>query len=63
MLFRSGVDLENAADYINAGAVAVGIGSCLVDARKPLSEAYLAKVTENASHLIRAIKVAKAEKE
>lgn len=63
LITTGGVDLENAADYINSGAVAVGIGSCLVDARKPLSEAYLAKVTENASHLIRAIKVAKAEKE
>jgi 2-dehydro-3-deoxyphosphogluconate aldolase/(4S)-4-hydroxy-2-oxoglutarate aldolase len=45
-----GVNLENAIDWINAGASAVGLGSALVDNKAIENEDY-AKLTENAKKL------------
>ncbi|MCB9207083.1 MAG: bifunctional 4-hydroxy-2-oxoglutarate aldolase/2-dehydro-3-deoxy-phosphogluconate aldolase [Ignavibacteriales bacterium] len=45
-----GVNLENAIDWINAGASAVGLGSALVDIKAIETENY-AKLTDNAKKL------------
>lgn len=46
-----GINLNNAKDYICAGAVAVGIGTSLVDPKRALTDEYLLEVTENAKRL------------
>jgi 2-dehydro-3-deoxyphosphogluconate aldolase / (4S)-4-hydroxy-2-oxoglutarate aldolase len=45
-----GVDLDNAGDWLRAGAVAVGVGSALLDARAIAEERYHV-LTENARRL------------
>lgn len=47
-----GIDMSNAKDYILAGAIAVGIGSSLVDPKRELTDDYLALITENAKKLM-----------
>ncbi|MEH7403856.1 bifunctional 4-hydroxy-2-oxoglutarate aldolase/2-dehydro-3-deoxy-phosphogluconate aldolase [Gottfriedia acidiceleris] len=47
-----GINLQNAKDYIRAGAVAVGVGSSLVDPKRQLTDQYLLKVTQNAKGLM-----------
>jgi 2-dehydro-3-deoxyphosphogluconate aldolase / (4S)-4-hydroxy-2-oxoglutarate aldolase len=47
-----GINTENAKDYIRAGAVAVGVGSSLVDPTKELTEPYLRSITEKAQQLM-----------
>jgi 2-dehydro-3-deoxyphosphogluconate aldolase/(4S)-4-hydroxy-2-oxoglutarate aldolase len=42
-----GVTLQNAGDWIKAGACAVGIGSALLD-KKAIEEENYSKLTENA---------------
>jgi 2-dehydro-3-deoxyphosphogluconate aldolase/(4S)-4-hydroxy-2-oxoglutarate aldolase len=54
-----GVTLENAADFISAGAVVVGLGSALVDSRL-LAAGRFEVLTERAEHLIRAVRAARA---
>ncbi|MFP7297057.1 bifunctional 4-hydroxy-2-oxoglutarate aldolase/2-dehydro-3-deoxy-phosphogluconate aldolase [Neobacillus niacini] len=54
-----GIDMENASDYIRSGAVAVGVGSSLVDPKKELTEQYLALITENAKKLIGQVQTAR----
>jgi 2-dehydro-3-deoxyphosphogluconate aldolase/(4S)-4-hydroxy-2-oxoglutarate aldolase len=49
-----GVSLENAADYIRAGAVAVALGSNLVDARTVAAGAW-ETITERARALVAAV--------
>jgi 2-dehydro-3-deoxyphosphogluconate aldolase/(4S)-4-hydroxy-2-oxoglutarate aldolase len=49
-----GVDLENAAAYIGAGATAVGLGSSLVNERL-LASGDLAEMTRRAAGLVDAI--------
>lgn len=47
-----GIDIGNAKDYIAAGAVAVGVGSSLVDSKRELSADYLAMVSNHAKKLM-----------
>jgi 2-dehydro-3-deoxyphosphogluconate aldolase / (4S)-4-hydroxy-2-oxoglutarate aldolase len=47
-----GINLENAKDYIRAGAVAVGVGSSLVDPKKELTDQYLLEVTQKAKRFV-----------
>ncbi|WHY00202.1 bifunctional 4-hydroxy-2-oxoglutarate aldolase/2-dehydro-3-deoxy-phosphogluconate aldolase [Neobacillus sp. DY30] len=54
-----GIDMNNAKDYILAGAVAVGVGSSLVDPKRELSDDYLALITENARKLIEEVRTAR----
>ncbi|MEH7505387.1 bifunctional 4-hydroxy-2-oxoglutarate aldolase/2-dehydro-3-deoxy-phosphogluconate aldolase [Neobacillus drentensis] len=54
-----GIDMENAKDYIRAGAVAVGVGSSLVDPKKALTEEYLRLITENAKKLMEEVQLAR----
>lgn len=54
-----GVSLENAVEYVRAGAVAVGIGSALVD-KQLLAEGRLEELTERAHQLVSSIQAAKS---
>lgn len=54
-----GIDVNNAADYIKAGAVAVGVGSTLVDAKKEITNDYLFQLTETALRFVEAVSGAK----
>lgn len=49
-----GVNLGNVADFIRAGATAVGVGGALVD-RKAVAEGRLEVLTERAQQLVQAI--------
>lgn len=50
-----GVNQENIGAFKNAGAVAFGIGSSLVDAKYTVDANYLLRLTENAGRLISAL--------
>ncbi|MBV7507911.1 bifunctional 4-hydroxy-2-oxoglutarate aldolase/2-dehydro-3-deoxy-phosphogluconate aldolase [Bacillus sp. sid0103] len=54
-----GINLVNAKDYIHAGAVAVGVGSSLVDPKKTLTDAYLSEVKVNARELMKGVQAAR----
>jgi 2-dehydro-3-deoxyphosphogluconate aldolase/(4S)-4-hydroxy-2-oxoglutarate aldolase len=54
-----GVTVENAGDWIRAGAVAVGVGSALLDA-SALSSGNFAKITENARRIIENVTLARS---
>lgn len=47
-----GINVHNATDYIRAGAVAVGVGTSLVDPKRPITNEYLLEVTQKAKRLI-----------
>ena len=51
-----GVSIENAADWLRAGAVAVGIGSALVDAAA-VKEGDFAVITQRAERLVREVRL------
>lgn len=51
MMPTGGVTLDNAGDWIRAGAVAVGVGSALLD-KKAIAEGNLTILTENARRLM-----------
>ena len=53
-----GVNLENTPDFIRAGAVAVSVGTSLVD-KKAVSEKKYDVITENARKFIEAVKQAR----
>lgn len=55
-----GVSLANAGDWIRAGAVAVGVGSALLDKRAIAEEDY-AVLTENARTLRRSVEAGRAD--
>ncbi|HEU5140156.1 MAG TPA: bifunctional 4-hydroxy-2-oxoglutarate aldolase/2-dehydro-3-deoxy-phosphogluconate aldolase [Bacillales bacterium] len=44
-----GVNLDNIREYFQNGAVAAGLGSALVDTKKPVNESTLKELTEKAS--------------
>ncbi|WP_186576759.1 bifunctional 4-hydroxy-2-oxoglutarate aldolase/2-dehydro-3-deoxy-phosphogluconate aldolase [Aquibacillus kalidii] len=52
-----GVDIENAGDYIQAGAVAVGVGSTLVSSTSDIDDDYLRQIEYKASEFIERIKL------
>ncbi|MBB5323234.1 2-dehydro-3-deoxyphosphogluconate aldolase/(4S)-4-hydroxy-2-oxoglutarate aldolase [Anoxybacillus tepidamans] len=54
-----GVDLGNLAEYIRAGAVAVGIGSNLVNTKKPMDEAYFQNLRKTAEEYVQGVKRAR----
>jgi len=55
-----GVNLENAADFIKAGACCVAIGTALLD-KKAIAEDNYTVLTDNASKLIKSIQKARNE--
>jgi 2-dehydro-3-deoxyphosphogluconate aldolase / (4S)-4-hydroxy-2-oxoglutarate aldolase len=56
-----GIDQTNAKDYIRAGAVAVGVGSSLVDPSRALTDEYLREVTKQAEKLMAAVQSERIE--
>ncbi|WP_163537988.1 bifunctional 4-hydroxy-2-oxoglutarate aldolase/2-dehydro-3-deoxy-phosphogluconate aldolase [Gracilibacillus sp. YIM 98692] len=54
-----GIDVDNTADYIQAGAVAVGAGSTLVQAADEITEAYLQQLEQKATKFVEAVKFAR----
>jgi 2-dehydro-3-deoxyphosphogluconate aldolase / (4S)-4-hydroxy-2-oxoglutarate aldolase len=54
-----GINLSNAADYIKAGAVAIGLGGSLVSFKENMDEAYLASLTETAQKFVEVVKQAR----
>jgi len=54
-----GVNVENTPDFIRAGAVAVAVGTSLVD-KKAVSEGKYDIITENAKKFVEAVKLARA---
>lgn len=55
-----GVTRDNASDWIRAGAVAIGVGTALVD-RRAVAEGRFDLITGNARHFIEAVRAARAE--
>jgi 2-dehydro-3-deoxyphosphogluconate aldolase/(4S)-4-hydroxy-2-oxoglutarate aldolase len=53
-----GVTLDNAGDWIRAGAVAVGVGSALVDT-KAIDEGRLSVIADNARRIVASIAAAR----
>ena len=51
-----GINLENIKAFLQAGAIAFGIGTALVDTSKPVTDEYLQRITENAAKFMQAIK-------
>jgi 2-dehydro-3-deoxyphosphogluconate aldolase/(4S)-4-hydroxy-2-oxoglutarate aldolase len=45
-----GVNLDNIEEYFQNGAIAVGLGSALVNTKQPINESTLKELTEKASH-------------
>ena len=54
-----GVSIENAGDWIRAGAVAVGVGAALVDPRA-VAEGRFRTITENAERIVANVAAARA---
>jgi len=50
-----GIGLENIQEYHQAGAVAFGIASSLVDTKQPITEAYLQQLRQTAQKFAQAI--------
>jgi 2-dehydro-3-deoxyphosphogluconate aldolase/(4S)-4-hydroxy-2-oxoglutarate aldolase len=55
-----GIDLENAGQYIKAGAIAVGVGSTLVKAKPKLTEEDLTDLTLKARRFMDEVKKARS---
>jgi len=53
-----GVSKENAGEWIKAGAVALGVGSSMVDS-KAVAERRFEVITDNARHFVNAVKQAR----
>jgi 2-dehydro-3-deoxyphosphogluconate aldolase/(4S)-4-hydroxy-2-oxoglutarate aldolase len=53
-----GVSLDTAGDWIRAGAIAVGAGSALVDARA-IDEGRLEAITANARRIVASVAAAR----
>jgi 2-dehydro-3-deoxyphosphogluconate aldolase/(4S)-4-hydroxy-2-oxoglutarate aldolase len=53
-----GVSIDNAGDWIRAGAVAVGVGSALVDAQA-VAAGNFAQIRDNASRIVRNVSAAR----
>ncbi|KHF39419.1 bifunctional 4-hydroxy-2-oxoglutarate aldolase/2-dehydro-3-deoxy-phosphogluconate aldolase [Halalkalibacter okhensis] len=54
-----GINVSNLADYIKAGAVAVGLGSALVNTKLDMNEENLAALTRKSKEFVRAVQVAR----
>jgi 2-dehydro-3-deoxyphosphogluconate aldolase/(4S)-4-hydroxy-2-oxoglutarate aldolase len=58
LLASGGVTLESAAAFVSAGAVAVGLGSALLETEAPAKGDY-GEITERARRLTQAIRAAR----
>ena len=57
-----GINLANASSYIEAGAVAVGVGSTLVNTKGIMDDEYFLQLTEKARRFVEVVKASRAEK-
>ncbi|WP_332629431.1 bifunctional 4-hydroxy-2-oxoglutarate aldolase/2-dehydro-3-deoxy-phosphogluconate aldolase [Halalkalibacter flavus] len=57
LMVTGGIDLANAADYIKAGAVGLGVGSTLVPAT--INEEALHSITDKAKKFVETVKLAR----
>lgn len=56
ILAVGGVDLDNVGNYIRAGVIGVGIGSCLVD-KKLINKGKFNEITELAKKFVNNVQV------
>ncbi|MEH7180092.1 bifunctional 4-hydroxy-2-oxoglutarate aldolase/2-dehydro-3-deoxy-phosphogluconate aldolase [Neobacillus vireti] len=54
-----GINIENTANYIKAGAVAVGVGSTLVNTKEEMTDAYFSNLTEKAIRFVEQVQLAR----
>lgn len=54
-----GINVSNVGSYIQAGAVAAGVGGTLVNTKEEITEEYLTRLRENASQFIQQVKIAR----
>lgn len=59
MMPTGGVTLANAGEWIKAGAVAIGVGTALVDA-KAVAAGDFKQIAANARHLVESVRAARA---
>lgn len=59
IIFTGGITLDNLAEYVNSGAVGIGLGSDLVDPRKLKTDEDYKNITERARKYIAAFQAAK----
>jgi 2-dehydro-3-deoxyphosphogluconate aldolase/(4S)-4-hydroxy-2-oxoglutarate aldolase len=59
LMVTGGIDAKNAADYLTAGANAVGIGSQLVDMRQKDQPGFLENITAKAAKFVALVKKVK----
>ncbi len=59
IISTGGITIDNAGDYIKAGAVGVGVGSSLVNTKKELTETYLQEITATAARFIDVVREAR----
>ncbi|MFC0473292.1 bifunctional 4-hydroxy-2-oxoglutarate aldolase/2-dehydro-3-deoxy-phosphogluconate aldolase [Halalkalibacter kiskunsagensis] len=57
LMVTGGIDLDNAADYIKAGAVGLGVGSTLVPSK--IDDDALLSITEKSKRFVEAVKQAR----
>lgn len=50
-----GVNLQNVRAFLDAGAIAAGIGSALVDTKKEINDQYLAQLARTAAEFVKAV--------
>jgi 2-dehydro-3-deoxyphosphogluconate aldolase/(4S)-4-hydroxy-2-oxoglutarate aldolase len=55
MMPTGGINLENISEFQKAGAVAFGIGTSLVDAKREITKEYLEQITQNAHKFVQAV--------
>ncbi|GAE33741.1 bifunctional 4-hydroxy-2-oxoglutarate aldolase/2-dehydro-3-deoxy-phosphogluconate aldolase [Halalkalibacter akibai] len=55
-----GISLANIKEYIQAGGVAAGLGSALVDTKKEINDTYLAELTAKSKEYVEAVQAARA---
>lgn len=55
-----GINLSNIKDYIQAGGVAAGLGSSLVDTKREINEEYLMELTKNSKEYVELVQAARA---
>ncbi|MDE5411811.1 bifunctional 4-hydroxy-2-oxoglutarate aldolase/2-dehydro-3-deoxy-phosphogluconate aldolase [Alkalihalobacterium chitinilyticum] len=54
-----GIDLHNVADYIQTGAVAVGLGGALVNTKIEMTDEYFKDLTEKSKSFVEAVRKAR----
>ncbi|WP_318506581.1 bifunctional 4-hydroxy-2-oxoglutarate aldolase/2-dehydro-3-deoxy-phosphogluconate aldolase [Bacillus sp. T3] len=56
-----GIDLNNVGSFIKAGAIAVGVGSTLVDCKKPFNDKYLQDLIATAKAFVSEVEKARSK--